>query len=189
MFKDGSEKISSRQAFLYSWRGIKLLHKILPFNLVRNIVNNTLWGIMPLLTKGLARSSNLYEYFEKTFVNAHAAAGKDVRIFNFQNSILHTVKKFFSAWLFTHNVFAQNNGIAMAVSAIFLVLSYLVIGLRALEGMYDIGEVVRLVGAITAFYTATAGVMVFLSNLKDNAPFWECCSTFSTYQAPNTKAR
>jgi len=355
-YKDGSEKITSLQAILYSWRGIKLLHKILPFNLVRNIVNNTLWGIMPLLslffsslviselaggqdiqriilfvslaigqgfvfsitssfltylnasrggndsryleqlefhkhyagmdyvhvenagvnvlvsdikrksdhsglgyglnrlsqltpllangvislvasavlmsglfvpfaggsfitspwvmilliatsvvvpavlqailmkrfqrarlylTKGLARSSNLYEYFEKTFVNAHAAAGKDVRIFNFQNPILHTVKKFFSAWLFTHNVFAQNNGIGMAVGAIFLVLSYLIIGLRALEGMYDIGEVVRLVGAITAFYGAIVGVMVSLSNLKDNAPFLGML--FDFFDLPSTK--
>jgi len=57
--------------------------------------------------------------------------------------------------------------------------------LRALEGMYDIGEVVRLVGAITAFYGATVGVMVSLSNLKDNAPFLGML--FDFFDLPSTK--
>jgi len=57
------------------------------------------------------------------------------------------------------------------VGVTFSVLAFLVIGLRALEGMYDIGEVTRFVGGITAFSGAVVGMVYGFADLRENAPY------------------
>jgi len=118
-----------------------------------------------------ARDNRLSQYYDWTFVLKNEG-GLDIRIYNMHNPILRAVKTM-QSW-FRHGygeIECVNRGVSNAVSAIFMVLAYLVIGLRALEGMYDIGEVTRFVGAVTSFSSAMASIIIQVSLMRENAPY------------------
>ena len=119
----------------------------------------------------LARDNKLSTYYDWTFIHKNEG-GLDIRIYNLQNPILRAVKTM-QNW-FRHGygeIECVGRGTSNAINAVFMVLAYLVIGLRALEGMYDIGEVTRFVGAVTSFSGAMASIVIQLSLLRENAPY------------------
>jgi ATP-binding cassette subfamily B protein len=119
----------------------------------------------------LARDNRLSMYYDWTFVHKNEG-GMDIRIYSLQNPILRAVKTM-QNW-FRHGygeTECVNRGVSHAIGAVFMVLAYLVIGLRALEGMYDIGEVTRFVGAVTSFSGAVATIVVQTSLMRENAPY------------------
>jgi len=65
----------------------------------------------------------------------------------------------------------ETNAISDAVAIFFSVLAFLVIGLRAINGMYDIGQVTLYVGAVAAFSASVVNIVNILSGLYQNAPY------------------
>ncbi|MCL1878050.1 MAG: hypothetical protein FWF80_04265, partial [Defluviitaleaceae bacterium] len=121
--------------------------------------------------ENLAKFNTLSAYYHHNYILT-ASGGLDVRIFNLSEPILAAVKKantwFKGDW---SKAECQTHGITEAVGAAIAAAAYLLIGLRALEGMYDIGEVTRFVGGVTAFYWAMSGLITQFSILRENAPY------------------
>ena len=119
----------------------------------------------------LARFNTLSSYYRDTYVQT-PDGGLDVRIFKLADPILKAIEKsvswFKEGWA---KIGSRHSGINSAIGAVFIVLAFLVIGLRALEGMYDIGEVTRFVGATAAFSGGVVGIIYNFSELRENAPY------------------
>jgi len=120
---------------------------------------------------GLSKCATLATYLANTFVFPHSG-GKDVRIFKFQEPILDAIKKS-QGWFRSgySDAACQSSGAGAAVGAAFGALAFLVIGLRALGGLHDVGEAVRLVGAVGAFAAAASGALRLLAGMWENAPY------------------
>ena len=129
--------------------------------------NSTVNSIMSTI----AKYNVLWQYYAKTYTQT-PDGGLDVRIFKLSTPIINAIEKsqnwYKNGWV---RMQGRALGIIHVTGAVFMVLAYLVIGLRALEGMYDIGEVTRFVGAVTAFSTNLAGMLGGLSDFRENAPY------------------
>ncbi|MCL2199279.1 MAG: ABC transporter ATP-binding protein/permease [Defluviitaleaceae bacterium] len=127
--------------------------------------------LVQLLFGDIAKYNTLRGYYENNYIQT-PGGGMDVRIFGLARPILEAIKKsqswFMGKW---SKAECQTNGITEAVGAVFMAFAFLLIGLRALEGMYDIGEVTRFVGGITAFYWAMTGLIASFAQLRENAPY------------------
>ncbi|MCL1863310.1 MAG: ABC transporter ATP-binding protein/permease [Defluviitaleaceae bacterium] len=141
--------------------------------------------LVQLLFGGLAKYNTLRSYYENNYI-ATPGGGMDVRIFNLASPILSAVKKsqswFRGKWSMAE---CQTNGVTEAMGAIFMVLAFLLIGLRALYGMYDVGEVTRFVGGITSFYWTMSGIIYNFASLRENAPYLGL--TFDYMDLPKSK--
>jgi ATP-binding cassette subfamily B protein len=120
---------------------------------------------------GRAQVNTGMAYHNQTYIR-NFASGKDVRVFGLKDSILNSLDKYLSwykgKW---KRAGREINGITAAAGIFFSVLTYLVIGLRALSGMYDIGEVTRYVGAVAAFSASVVGIVNGFTSLYQNAPY------------------
>ena len=141
--------------------------------------------LVQVLFSGLSKYNTLWQYYTRTYIS-RVEGGMDVRVFGLTTPILQAIKKsqtwFKEGW---NEAQCKIHGTNAGIGAVFMVLAFLIIGLRALEGMYDIGEVTRFVGAVTAFTTAMVGIIRDLINLKENAPYLGM--TFDYLDLPNTK--
>ncbi|MCL2497675.1 MAG: ABC transporter ATP-binding protein/permease [Symbiobacteriaceae bacterium] len=112
--------------------------------------------------------NTVYAYYHR-YVQPGAAA-KDLRIYNQEEAILGLIKidniwhTFFHRFgLATSSQELGNSLIAIAV--------YLLIGLRALAGMYSIGNVVQYVGAITALTGSGSALVSQVVHMRNNADY------------------
>jgi ATP-binding cassette subfamily B protein len=141
--------------------------------------------LMQTFYNRLARDNRMSQYYNWNFLYKNQG-GMDIRIYTLQSPILRAVKTM-QNW-FRHGYGETNcvsSGVSHAIGAVFMVLAYLVIGLRALEGMYDIGEVTRFVGAVTAFSGAVSGIVIQLSLMRENAPY--LAMTFQYLDLPKSR--
>ncbi|MCL2197620.1 MAG: ABC transporter ATP-binding protein/permease [Defluviitaleaceae bacterium] len=118
----------------------------------------------------VAKYNILWQYYAKTYTQT-PDGGMDVRVFKLAGPILRAIEKS-QTWFMKGYEKADSMffGINAAVGVIFTVLAFLIIGLRALDGMYDIGEVTRFVGAVTAFSTSVVAIIGQSAILHRNAP-------------------
>jgi len=119
----------------------------------------------------LAKYNVLQNYYRYNYIST-PDGGLDVRIFKLAQPILAAFAKS-QSWFnkSRRRIDCQDRGISAAVGVVFSVLAFLVIGLRALEGMYDIGEVTRFVGGVTAFSGSVVGMVYGFADLRENAPY------------------
>jgi ATP-binding cassette subfamily B protein len=98
-------------------------------------------------------------------------AGKDIRIFAQQPylfSLMFRPLTWF--WKFSR-VMSETSGLSAAANALVGGLAYLLIGLRALAGMYSIGQVTQYVGAVTAFAGSLTGLISAVLAIQENNVF------------------
>ena len=122
----------------------------------------------------LAKSNTLYLYYGSNATGYIKHAGKDIRLYNQKSLIMGVMKQwqdFFDKSEYT--VGGGFNGVTAAVNTVFSGAVYLLIGLRAIAGMYSIGSVVQYVGAITLLTGQITGIMNTLVRLKVNTPHLE----------------
>ncbi|MCL2462781.1 MAG: ABC transporter ATP-binding protein/permease [Defluviitaleaceae bacterium] len=87
-------------------------------------------------------------------------AGKDIRIFNQRPYVMRLIKARSMDWIWAWSRgTSESAAMTAGLSAVVSGLAYLIIGLRALNGMYSIGQVTQYVGAVTAFAGALIGLI------------------------------
>jgi len=148
-----------------------LLATIVIPSLTHAFLNKRLNELMLTISANNVKTNATRGYYEKTFINNYRS-NKDVRIFSIKDSIMATLQEALEwhkgKWMKAGRI---TNAISDAVAILFSVLAFLIIGLRAINGMYDIGEVTRYVGAVAAFSASVVGIVNILSDLYQNAPY------------------
>jgi len=127
-------------------------------------------NIMEEISAAQSKSNAAVGYYNRSFV-AGWGGGKDIRIFGLKETIMQSVEKCFSwyrgRWIGERNFF---QAVMAGMGIAFSILAYLVIGLRAINGMYDIGQVTMFVGAVAAFSNGVVPVVLKISGMLQNAP-------------------
>jgi len=85
-------------------------------------------------------------------------------------------------WIGARNA---SQAIIAGVGILFSILAYLVIGLRAINGMYNIGEVALYVGAIATFSGSVVPIVHMVIGMFQNAPLLSPLCVF--YNLPREK--
>jgi ATP-binding cassette subfamily B protein len=151
---------------------VLLLATVLVPSLVHAALNTRLNRLLNAVFAERAKDNTAMKYYSDNFIH-DPRAGKDIRIFNLKGTIMNTLENTLSwykgRW---KRVESGSFAITAALGMLFSMLAYLVIGLRALSGLYDIGEITRYVGAIAAFSAGTTGIINYFNFLIFiNAPY------------------
>lgn len=121
------------------------------------------------LFKENEKSNTAANYYSE-YLRADQAA-KDIRLYNQGGMLEHVFSYSFNikSWLRFFYFESRLGGFLGAGMAVLGGAVYLLIGLRALYGMYPVGNVVRYVGAVTALVTALTALLNDLGQLDNNA--------------------
>jgi ATP-binding cassette subfamily B protein len=114
-------------------------------------------------------------------------AGKDIRIFAQQRYVLSLMFPPLTWYWNYSRVKSETSALSAAANAVVGGLAYLLIGLRALAGMYGIGEVTQYVGAVTAFAGSLTGLISVAAEIRENNVFLSMLYEF--LDLPNLKYR
>jgi ATP-binding cassette subfamily B protein len=116
--------------------------------------------------------SNSTGWYYGSYIKSGQAA-KDVRLFHQRAALKHIFDTNFGLnyWIKLSFFFGRFGGYSSAVMAFTGGAVYLLIGLRALAGMYEIGSVVQYVGAVTALIGAVNALAGELGQLYNNCIF------------------
>ena len=131
------------------------------------------------------RSNNMFAYYSP-YIQAGAAA-KDIRIFAQQSTIIDIVKRRSNIriWHKFYHTLGREGGIAVFANDILAGAAYLLIGLRALWGVYAIGSVVAYVGAARNLSGSISGLVSNIMRIKTNAEFLP--KVFEYFDLPKAK--
>ena len=114
--------------------------------------------------------SNVSHRYYRNYITS-GNAGKDIRIFAQQPYVLSLLYRPL-AWLWNFSrTMSGTSGLTAAANAFVGGLAYVLIGLRALAGMYTIGQVTQYVGAVTAFALSLAGLISTAATISENNVF------------------
>jgi len=154
--------------------------------LFRSFTTKILWRRSHRFFAEMAKSNTLYHYYGSNATGYIKNAGKDIRLYNQKDMLMDVVKKWQNS--IDKKQYAVSgifSGMSAAANTIFSGAVYVLVGLRALLGMYSIGSVVQYVGAITMFSGQLSGIMGLLNGLKINTPPLE--EFFSYLDMPKEK--
>lgn len=118
--------------------------------------------------------ANSFFHYYANYVKA-GQAGKDIRIYDQKPAILSIVKYGLNMrqWHEFFGFEGRLNGTVAAANALVGGCVYLLIGLRALAGMYSIGNVVQYVGAVTSLVSSLTALMNGFAGFKTNSRYLE----------------
>lgn len=118
-----------------------------------------------------AKSNTAASYYDG-YLKADQAA-KDIRLYNQGDMLEHIFSYSYNvkSWLRFFFFESRLEGFSAAGMAVVGGAVYLLIGLRALAGMYDVGYVVQYVGAVTALVTAVTALLGDLGHVYNNAAY------------------
>ena len=116
--------------------------------------------------------SNSTGWYYGSYIKSGQAA-KDVRLFHQRAALKHIFDTNYGLkyWIKLSFFFSRFGGYSSAVMAFIGGVVYLLIGLRALAGMYEIGSVVQYVGAVTALIGGINALVGELGQLYNNCIF------------------
>jgi len=118
-----------------------------------------------------AKSNTAAAYYND-YLGAEKAA-KDIRLYHQGKMMEHIFSISYSvkSWLRYYFFEGRLGGFSAAGMAVAGGAVYLLIGLRALAGMYAVGDVVQYVGAVTALVTAVTALSGDLGRVYNNAVY------------------
>ncbi|MCL2360744.1 MAG: ABC transporter ATP-binding protein/permease [Defluviitaleaceae bacterium] len=113
--------------------------------------------------------------------------GKDIRIYNQQDSISRGVESYFknSKWLALSKIVGRYQFISSFINHTTNGLIYLFVAMKAFAGAFGVGSIVQYVGAITQFANGFNDTLVNLGNMINNNPYAE--KIFEFLDIPNEK--
>jgi ATP-binding cassette subfamily B protein len=121
------------------------------------------------LTESNTHTNTVMSYY-RTYIES-GNAGKDIRVFAQQHYVLSLMFRP-RTWYWNYSrVKSLTSGLSAAANAFVGGLAYLLIGLRALAGIYSIGEVTQYVGAVTAFAGSLTGLISVAAEIRENNVF------------------
>lgn len=128
-------------------------------------------GMLEEVFRENAKSNTSAWYYSK-YLEADEAA-KDIRLYGQQPALMRIFEQAFNtrAWFRFFRFMGRENGLSSAMQAAVSGGTYLLIGLRAMAGMYEIGDVLRYVGAIAALSAALGSLISDWAQLMNNAEY------------------
>lgn len=154
-----------------SWAMMIVLGLFVVMLLVSFILKGKEKKMLESVFKNNANANNAAHYYDK-YINAEEAA-KDIRLYN-QGGALTRIfagRANVPAWHRFFDFDGWLEGVSAGMLAVIGGAVYLVIGLRALYGMYLIGDVTRYVGAVTTLAVALGELVSSLGSLYNNNSF------------------
>ena len=121
----------------------------------------------------LSKSNTVWDYY--FHYTAIGGAGKEIRLYNQKPLIMEVEKERLNKFIGNHSYGAigVTEGIAAVANTALSGAVYVIIGLRALYGVFGIGDVVQYVGAVTQLAGHLTNVVVSISILKISVPHLE----------------
>jgi len=115
---------------------------------------------------------NSTAWYYMSYIKSDQAA-KDIRLYNQKAALMDIFKKNYgiNLWIKFHYFYGRLYGYSSAVMSLIGGATYLLIGLRALAGMYEIGSVVQYVGAVTALVGCFSTLVSDTWNLYNNCVY------------------
>ncbi len=163
---------ATAQSFATSPMATALLVLLLAASLFISVRTQKVWRTRQeeIYTENAKANTSVWYYNE--YIGAEAAA-KDIRLYNQSPALMRIYEQAFSMdrWFRFFSLDGKLEGLSEAALTLVGGGAYLLIGLRALAGMYPIGAVVQYVGAITALATAAGALMRFTAQIYNNAVF------------------
>jgi ATP-binding cassette subfamily B protein len=165
-----SASFSGGTFFTSNWGTIALAALMLIPIILRVILMKRSARIFAKLFEWIPKTNTLFGYYYR-YIGTDGA-GKDIRIYNQQQSILDLIKQECYTWISgLSRVTSETNGITAAANAVVSGFTYILIGLRALSGMYGIGQVTQYVGAVTSFSVSLTGLISTLAIMWENSVY------------------
>lgn len=154
----------------FGWAlGLLMLSLVLPI-LLRICLMRWSMRVMARMHQLLPVSNATGGYYQQ-YIEAEGA-GKDLRIYRQKDEILALLHQALTAWFGPMNrMNSLVSGLTAAANAVISGFAYLLIGLRALAGMYSIGQVTQYVGAITSFSSNITALISTLASAWENAAY------------------
>ncbi len=162
----GVPSSSGSSFFTSGWSSVVVVFMIallLPLRIsLMNHGTTVMRKVFDLLPKSNATFHYYYEYIN--------GAGKDIRLFNQQKTVMSLLKARSMAWLPIQSKMTSETAAITSSANVFISgCVYVLIGLRALAGMYTVGQVAQYVGAVTAFTSSltlvvSRGAMIWENN-------------------------
>jgi ABC-type multidrug transport system, ATPase and permease components len=160
------------QTFVTTPYATLLLFLLVVFMLLFNVIlRRGEKRMMDELFKENTKSNTTAHYYSKYFQPDQAA--KDIRLYSQAGILEHVFAKSYNLKNWSRFFFFEGRlgGILAAGMAVVGGAVYLLIGLRALAGMYAVGNVVQYVGAVTALVAAVAALFSDLGRANNNAEY------------------
>lgn len=154
------------------WVSVIVLIVIL-LNVFLGMISNTVFvRKMQIAFKSAVKFNRVYEYYIGNYLCDYQN-GKDIRIYNQEsvikseyNSLLRQVKNLIQK-IFLDHLFLST--LTTVTSVILSTITYLYIGLKALFGVFEVGNIVQYISSITRFSNGLSGVALQLSNFRENS--------------------
>ena len=120
---------------------------------------------------GTEKMENVLSYYINNYIGKYQT-GKDIRIYHQQAMILDSLKENYQGWKNWYQewvkVSVHYSNIGSLVSNMISMLIYLFVGLRALAGMFSVGNIVQYVGSINQFVSGFTNFMKELTDIRAN---------------------
>jgi ATP-binding cassette subfamily B protein len=118
------------------------------------------------------RVNSLFSYYHGIYIRPDKAA-KDIRIFGQKAAIAEIFERSDFAGMIKEMVkyWRVGGAVPAAINAALGAAAYIVVGLKALAGVFTIGQVTQYVGAVTAFTQSVGQCAAVLADMRVNAPF------------------
>ncbi|NLO47814.1 MAG: ABC transporter ATP-binding protein [Clostridiales bacterium] len=161
---------SGGNLFTSKWGTIILVALIALPILLRVVLMKRSGRIFAQLYELIPKTNTIFAYYYR-YIDVDGA-GKDIRIYNQQQTILALLKQQCYSWLNgLSRVTSETAGITAAANAVVSGFAYILIGLRALYGMYGIGPVTQYVGAVTSFSGSLTGLISTMAMMWESAVY------------------
>ena len=131
--------------------------------------------------------NNRLLYYTDNYVFGYAA-GKDIRIYG-QKKIIQSELTMLTRQKFRDNDHSENQAvlyfsISLLASGLLNLAAYVYVGLKALAGMFAVGNIVKYVGGILQFTSGLAAFLDGYTQLKANTKFMESYYRFLNCPTP-----
>ena len=141
---------------------------------------------LEVIRENIPKKNALFQYYDRYKGVDNAA--KDIRLYNQASTIseIMSLRLNNKADIWYFRQIAATNCISGGVNALIGGVVYLFVGLRALCGMYMLGNVVLYVGAITNIIITMSSIMECIGLMKNNIPYLQAIYDFVDLEDPQS---
>ncbi len=126
---------------------------------------------MYAIMDGFLFFNRVFSYYLNNYISSYHA-GKDIRLYNQKglideesNALLGEANRTFDQLTWNQ---IRYSGLGMIASVVVLAAVYLFVGLRALAGLFSVGNILLYINSINQFITGMTDTMTHLTSLRNN---------------------
>lgn len=133
--------------------------------------NSTVTKKMYKIMDGFLFFNRVFSYYLNNYISSYHA-GKDIRLYNQKGLIEEESNALFAEANRTFDRLTWNqirySGLSMIASVVVLAAVYLFVGLRALAGLFSVGNILLYINSINQFIAGMTNTMMHLTSLRVN---------------------